>query len=172
VDSADSQHDDRSVGTHIVEHLFDEDKAGELRNSRTDSTGVSKRPSQHQIQDTLSEPYGLQDEHVDVDCPLVDRLTRQLQQTKTRPAVRISQRNTNHTFNFSVQPFTVEDLQRSTHWHKMEYFPRPYLSLNIDPHLQGLGGDDSSTASVGDDYLLLPDQYSFDLMFNFFDDAK
>jgi hypothetical protein len=89
----------------------------------------------------------------------------------SRPAVRISQRNLNNTFNFSINRFTTEDLTAATHWHTLEYFPRPYYSLNIDPYLMGLGGDDSVSASVGDDYLLQPDSYSFDLLFNFFDDA-
>lgn len=173
-DADDHDHDDDVVvdpalandGTHTFEHHYDEDRAGELRFTLNDPDHT--QPTK--ITNNKSGYEGNIDTNGQASCS--ESLSHQLQHTNLRPAVRISQRNINHTFNFSIEPFTVEDLQRVSHWHTLEYFPRPYLSLNIDPHLQGIGGDDSVSASVGDDYLLLPDNYTFDLLFNFFDDAR
>lgn len=62
------------------------------------------------------------------------------------------------SFNFSVQPFTTEDLSIATHSTELEAFPRNFYSLNLDAHLMGLGGDDSWTACVHDEYVLPSDQ--------------
>jgi beta-galactosidase len=70
--------------------------------------------------------------------------------------------------NFSTQPYTTEDLSISNHSKELEYFPRPFTSLNLDPYLMGIGGDDSWSASVHEEFLLPPSQYSFDLTFNFY----
>lgn len=40
---------------------------------------------------------------------------------------------------------------------------RPFYSLNIDSRIMGVGGDDSWTASVHEDFLLQPETYSFGL---------
>ena len=71
-------------------------------------------------------------------------------------------------FNFSLQEYCTEDLQAALHSTSLEAFPRPFLSLNIDPYLMGVGGDDSWTASVHDEHLLDPEEtYSFDLAMSF-----
>lgn len=70
-------------------------------------------------------------------------------------------------FNFSAQPFTTEDLINAVNNVSLEKFPRPFACVNIDPFLMGLGGDDSWTASVHDEYLLVPGIYSFDFSFSF-----
>jgi hypothetical protein len=75
--------------------------------------------------------------------------------------------SSNQHINFSTQPFLTEDLALATHASDLEYHPRPFTSLNIDPCLMGIGGDDSWSACVHEDHLLLPDIYSFDLSFSF-----
>lgn len=58
-------------------------------------------------------------------------------------------------FNFSAQPYTTEDLSLATHSHILERFPRNFISLNIDPFLMGVGGDDDcSVSTVHEDNLL------------------
>jgi hypothetical protein len=70
-------------------------------------------------------------------------------------------------FNFSAQPFTTEDLHFATHNTDLEYFPRSFNCLNLDAYIMGLGGDDSWSASVHEDYLIQPDVYSFDWKLSF-----
>ncbi len=65
-------------------------------------------------------------------------------------------------FNFSAQHFTTEDLQVATHNSELEYFPRPFISLNLDGYLMGVGGDDSWSSCVHEEHLLPPDVYHFD----------
>lgn len=69
-------------------------------------------------------------------------------------------------FNFSAQRFTTEDLSRAAHSSELELFPRPFVSLNVDPYLMGVGGDDIASASVQEDFLLPPDVYKFSLEFS------
>jgi len=72
------------------------------------------------------------------------------------------------SFNFSVQEHTTEDLDQAKHSTSLEAFPRPFLSLNLDPFLMGVGGDDSWTACVHGEYMLPPDEpYEFELSFSF-----
>lgn len=70
-------------------------------------------------------------------------------------------------FNFSAQRFITEDLSTATHHTDLEYFPRPFLAVNIDPFLMGVGGDDSWSASVHEDFLIAPDNYDFEFVFTF-----
>ena len=88
---------------------------------------------------------------------------------RNKPAMRIASRN-GTTFNYSILPYTVEDLAQAAHFSTLEYFPRPFYSLNLDPFIMGLGGDDNVAASVQDDHMLPPDEYKFEFVFNFFDD--
>ena len=70
-------------------------------------------------------------------------------------------------FHFGIQEYTTEDLSIAEHSTDLESLPRPFLSLNLDPHLMGVGGDDSWTASVHDEHTLHPDSYSFEFSFSF-----
>jgi hypothetical protein len=83
----------------------------------------------------------------------------------TGVSVRIS---SSKLFQFSAMPFTTEDLSLATHASIMEQHPRSFTSLNIDPFLMGVGGDDSWTASVLDEYLIPPGVYTYDLTFQLF----
>jgi beta-galactosidase len=78
-------------------------------------------------------------------------------------AVRISAAR---SFHFSAQPVTTEDLSLASHSAVLECFPRPFLSVNVDPYLMGVGGDDSWTACVHDEYLLHGGVYAYDLDFH------
>lgn len=82
----------------------------------------------------------------------------------THPIVRIS---ASVPLNFSAMPFTTDDLNSAMHSTELEAFPRPFTSVNVDPFLMGVGGDDSWSACVHEEFLLLPDKYSFDLDFSF-----
>ena len=68
-----------------------------------------------------------------------------------------------YTFDFSAQRYTTEDLALSTHSSTLELFPRPFIAVNVDPYMMGVGGDDGWTASVHGEYLLSPGIYTFDL---------
>ena len=73
-----------------------------------------------------------------------------------RTALRIT--SPRAPFAFSVQPYTTEDLALASHNTELEACPRPFFSLNLDAEVMGLGGDDSWTASVHDEYLVPSDQ--------------
>ena len=71
-------------------------------------------------------------------------------------------------FNFSAQYHTTEDLMQIPNSKDLEALKRKFISLNIDGHLMGIGGDDSWTASVHEEYLLKHKQgYHFDLIVDF-----
>jgi beta-galactosidase len=83
------------------------------------------------------------------------------------PCVRISG---SKLFNFSVQPFTTEDLNQAKNQAILNHFPRPFYTLNLDPYLMGVGGDDTWTAVVHEEYLLHPNVYNFQFKMDFFID--
>jgi len=56
--------------------------------------------------------------------------------------------------SFSVQPYTTEDLSRATH--ESDLVPRPFSVLNLDASLGGVGGDDSWSACIAEQYLVRP----------------
>ena len=71
-------------------------------------------------------------------------------------------------FNFSAQYYTTEDLMQIPNSKDLETFKRKFISLNIDGYLMGIGGDDSWTASVHEEYLLKHKQvYNFDVIVDF-----
>ena len=78
------------------------------------------------------------------------------QERQPRAALRIS--SPRAPFCFSVQPYTTEDLALASHATELEACPRPFFSLNLDAQIMGLGGDDSWTASVHDEFLVPSDQ--------------
>lgn len=96
------------------------------------------------------------------DVEIASHITEQ--EAAPSPCLRVT---SSRPFNFSAQRFTTEDLHDSTHSSALEYFPRPFISLNLDPFLMGVGGDDSWTACVHEEYLLPPAEYEFDLNFKF-----
>ena len=53
-----------------------------------------------------------------------------------------------------MRRYTTEDLQLAQHPHELT--PRPFVALNVDAALMGVGGDDSWTACVHDEYLIAP----------------
>jgi beta-galactosidase len=72
-----------------------------------------------------------------------------------------------------MQPYSTEDLSLCTHNTDLEAINSPYYCLNIDGMIMGVGGDDSWTTCVHDDYLLHPDdEYRFELSFDFHCDEK
>ena len=79
---------------------------------------------------------------------------------KSKPATRL--------FNFSAQRFTTEDLALASHSSELELFPRPFISVNIDPYLMGIGGDDSWSASVHEEYLVSPGIHTFEVNLSLF----
>lgn len=87
----------------------------------------------------------------------------------SRPAVRISSQS---KFNFSILEYLTEDLEQATHSAQLESKPRSFLSLNLDPFLMGVGGDDSWTACVHEEFLLRPKIYEAEFSFQFFDSSS
>ncbi|SUW64255.1 Beta-galactosidase [Buttiauxella agrestis] len=64
-------------------------------------------------------------------------------------------------FHFSVQPWSIEQLMTVTHWHKM--VPEDGVTISLDAHHMGVGGDDSWTPSVLKKWLLLDTQWHYQL---------
>lgn len=91
-----------------------------------------------------------------------DKIDSYDERSQKATSIRISSSN---KFNFSAMPYTTEDLIQAKHSSELESYPRSFTSLNIDPFLMGVGGDDSWSTCVHDEYLLHPGQYSFNLQF-------
>lgn len=58
--------------------------------------------------------------------------------------------------NFSVWPFTLDDLQRAKHAHELPQ--RSFHTVHVDWQLHGVGGDDSWGARTHDQYTLAGDK--------------
>lgn len=71
-------------------------------------------------------------------------------------------------FHFSTLRHTIEDLSAAKHTYELENSERPFVCLNIDPYIMGVGGDDSWSACVHDEFLLPPAKYSFQLALSIF----
>ena len=71
-------------------------------------------------------------------------------------------------FHFSALRHTIEDLSAAQHTYELENSARPFVCLNIDPYIMGVGGDDSWSACVHDEFLLPPAKYSFQLALSIF----
>lgn len=67
------------------------------------------------------------------------------------------------TFQFSASPYSVSMLDKSNHNH--ELIPDPYTHVHIDVEHMGVGGDDSWSPSVHQEFLVPPNQYSLSLLF-------
>ncbi|WP_010135660.1 glycoside hydrolase family 2 TIM barrel-domain containing protein [Ochrovirga pacifica] len=79
-------------------------------------------------------------------------------QNKTGKGVLIS---TEKTINFSVWPYSLENLQEATHTYELK--KRNVFTVNIDAQQTGVGGDNtwSSIAEPHKEYLLTPGTYEY-----------
>ncbi|MEO0556874.1 MAG: beta-galactosidase small subunit [Bacteroidota bacterium] len=69
------------------------------------------------------------------------------------------QRRSSPLFSFSALPYLAEDLAGVMH--PEELLPRPFTAVNLDHRLMGVGGDDSWSACVHDEYLVRPGRFGF-----------
>ena len=68
-------------------------------------------------------------------------------------------------FHFSVQPFSTAQLMETDHWHRMQ--PENGVWITLDGLHMGIGGDDSWTPSVLQQWLLLETQWQYQLTLHF-----
>lgn len=62
-------------------------------------------------------------------------------------------------FAFSALPHLAEDLARAMH--PEELLPRPFTAVSLDHRIMGVGGDDSWSACVHDEFLVRPGRFRF-----------
>ncbi|ACJ76016.1 beta-galactosidase [Thermosipho africanus TCF52B] len=72
--------------------------------------------------------------------------------------------------NFSVWPFSMEDLEKAEHINELK--KRDFYTLNIDLAQMGVGGDDSWGALPHKEYILWPKEYSYRFIINFSQNVK
>ncbi|HCB1499094.1 TPA: beta-galactosidase [Klebsiella michiganensis] len=68
-------------------------------------------------------------------------------------------------FHFSVQPYSTAQLTEADHWHWMK--PEDGVWITLDGQHMGIGGDDSWTPSVLQQWLLLETQWQYQLTIHF-----
>lgn len=90
-----------------------------------------------------------------------------------KPDIGLRIDSTATSFNFSVQEFATESLHSAGHSSDLRDLDkcsniRPTMYLNIDPFLMGIGGDDSWTACVHDEFLLPPAIYEYEVVLSAF----
>ncbi|MDZ7320129.1 beta-galactosidase [Kosakonia sacchari] len=68
-------------------------------------------------------------------------------------------------FHFSVQPYSTAQLMETDHWHWMQ--PENGVWITLDGLHMGVGGDDSWTPSVLQQWLLLETQWQYQLTLHF-----
>ncbi|MGY6029572.1 beta-galactosidase [Phytobacter sp. AG2a] len=68
-------------------------------------------------------------------------------------------------FHFSVQPYSTAQLMETDHWHRMQ--PENGVWITLDGLHMGIGGDDSWTPSVLQQWLLLETQWQYQLTLHF-----
>lgn len=68
-------------------------------------------------------------------------------------------------FHFSVQPYGTTQLMETDHWHRMT--PENGVWITLDGQHMGIGGDDSWTPSVLQQWLLLETQWQYQLTIHF-----
>ncbi len=64
-------------------------------------------------------------------------------------------------FHFSAQPYSLEQLMTTSHWHKLQ--PEDGVWLSFDHQHMGIGGDDSWTPSVHPEWLLNDHRWHYQL---------
>ena len=62
-------------------------------------------------------------------------------------------------FSFSALPHLSEDLAGAMHPEQLA--PRPFTSVSLDHRIMGIGGDDSWSACVHDEFLVRPGRFRF-----------
>lgn len=62
-------------------------------------------------------------------------------------------------FAFSALPHLAEDLAKVMHPEQL--LPRPFTAVNLDHRIMGIGGDDSWSACVHDEFLVRPGRFRF-----------
>ncbi|HBM3184435.1 TPA: beta-galactosidase [Klebsiella oxytoca] len=73
--------------------------------------------------------------------------------------------NVGGNFHFSVQPYGTTQLMETDHWHWMK--PENGVWITLDAQHMGIGGDDSWTPSVLQQWLLLETQWQYQLTIHF-----
>ena len=68
-------------------------------------------------------------------------------------------------FHFSVQPYSTAQLMKTDHWHRMQ--PENGVWITLDGRHMGVGGDDSWTPSVLQQWLLLETKWHYQLTMHF-----
>lgn len=68
-------------------------------------------------------------------------------------------------FHFSLQPYGTAQLMKTDHWHWMQ--PESGVWITLDGQHMGVGGDDSWTPSVLQQWLLLETQWKYQLTIHF-----
>jgi beta-galactosidase len=65
------------------------------------------------------------------------------------------------TFQFSASPYTVAEFERARHNHELRAAEGGCIHVHIDAAHMGVGGDDSWSPTVHDEYLVPPKKYEF-----------
>ncbi len=68
-------------------------------------------------------------------------------------------------FHFSVQLYSTKQLMETDHWHWMQ--PEDGVWITLDGQHMGVGGDDSWTPSVLQQWLLLETRWQYQLTLHF-----
>jgi len=64
-------------------------------------------------------------------------------------------------FQFSASPYTVAEFERARHNHELRATEGGCIHVHIDAAHMGVGGDDSWSPTVHDEYLVAPKKYEF-----------
>ena len=100
--------------------------------------------------------------------PAMTPVTNMSEQDATQPVIYSVVVRCCQPFHFSTLRHTVEDLTAARHTYELDSSVRPFVCLNVDPYIMGVGGDDSWSACVHDEFLLPPAKYSFQLALSIF----
>lgn len=70
---------------------------------------------------------------------------------------------TGQKFKFNINQYGTKQLMETSHRHLLE--PQTTAYVSIDAYHMGIGGDDSWTPNVHQEYLLTDKHYSYQLVF-------
>ena len=76
---------------------------------------------------------------------------------------RLKVRAMGQSFAFNLSPYSQNQLAKKGHWHLLEEEAGTWL--NIDGFHMGVGGDDSWSPSVAQEYLLTKGNYHYEVSF-------